>query len=240
MFARFPSRLAHTSTRLSANASRTSGLIIRNSRSFSVLANSAVKTSSIRKRYASSTTPHSTASDPAEIEAINCLEQGTRLLEEGDVEGAKRLYARSAEINRNASSLYNLGVTYYHLKDFDAAITSWQESIALQPSSPDAHTNLANAYILSPLPRPDLALHHLRFVHCVDTLLVSLTPEDPEIAFNLAAVLEATENLEESLEYYKKCEAYGIERAKMHIRNVTAKLLARRVQSVQSSGQSDK
>ncbi|KAJ3745476.1 hypothetical protein DFH05DRAFT_1523757 [Lentinula detonsa] len=233
MFARFPSRLAHTSTRLSANASRTSGLIIRNSRSFSVLANSAVKTSSIRKRYASSTTPHSTASDPAEIEAINCLEQGTRLLEEGDVEGAKRLYARSAEINRNASSLYNLGVTYYHLKDFDAAIASWQESIALQPSSPDAHTNLANAYILSPLPRPDLALHHLRIAS-------SLAPEDPEIAFNLAAVLEATENLEESLEYYKKCEAYGIERAKMHIRNVTAKLLARRVQSVQSSGQSDK
>ncbi|KAJ3994935.1 hypothetical protein F5050DRAFT_1809151 [Lentinula boryana] len=233
MFARFPSHLAHTSTRLSANAFWTSALIIRNSRSFSVLANSAVKTSSIRKRYASSTTPHSTASDPAEIEAMNCLEQGTRLLEEGDVEGAKRLYARSAEINRNASSLYNLGVTYYHLKDFDAAIASWQESIALQPSSPDAHTNLANAYILSPLPRPDLALHHLRIAS-------SLAPEDPEIAFNLAAVLEATENLEESLEYYKKCEAYGIDRAKMHIRNVTAKLLARRVQSVQSSGQSDK
>ncbi|KAJ3972212.1 TPR-like protein [Lentinula raphanica] len=231
MFARTPSNLTRTLTRQFANSSRTSlGSNVRQIRPFfSVIAKPAVKASSICKRYASSTTPHSTASDPAEVEAMDCLEQGTRLLEEGDVEGAKRLYARSADINRNASSLYNLGVTYYHLKDFDAAISSWQESIALQPSSPDAHTNLANAYILSPIPRPDLALHHLR-------IACSLAPEDPEIAFNLAAVLEATENLEESLEYYKKCEAYGIDRAKMHIRNVTAKLLALRMQS---TGQSD-
>ncbi|KAJ3878926.1 hypothetical protein F5051DRAFT_404424 [Lentinula edodes] len=182
--------------------------------------------------FASSTTPHSTASDPAEVEAMHCLEQGTRLLEEGDVEGAKRLYARSAEINRNASSLYNLGVTHYCLKDFDAAITAWQESIALQPASPDTHTNLANAYVLSPLPRPDLALHHLRIAS-------SLSPEDREIAFNLAVVLEATENLEESLEYYKKCSALGMERAQIHIRNVTAKILNRRVQSAQIPSQQD-
>ncbi|KAJ4492632.1 hypothetical protein C8J55DRAFT_555604 [Lentinula edodes] len=208
--------------------------------------------------FASSTTPHSTASDPAEVEAMHCLEQGTRLLEEGDVEGAKRLYARSAEINRNASSLYNLGVTHYCLKDFDAAITAWQESIALQPASPDTHTNLANAYVLSPLPRPDLALHHLRIAS-------SLSPEDREIAFNLAVVLEASsclfftpffivsswpteiaENLEESLEYYKKCSALGMERAQIHIRNsilpklqVTAKILNRRVQSAQIPSQQD-
>ncbi|KAJ4473698.1 TPR-like protein [Lentinula aciculospora] len=233
MFAKVPFHLVRASTRIYINACRASSLVARNyGSSISVLANPAVMGSSIYRRFASSTTPHSTASDPAEVEAMNCLEQGTRLLEEGDVEGAKRLYARSAEMHRNASSLYNLGVTYYHLKDFDAAIASWQESIALQPDSPDAHTNLANAYILSPLPRPDLALHHLRIAS-------SLAPQDPEIAFNLAAVLEATENLEESLEYYEKCLAHGIERAKMHIRNVKAKILAQRVQSAQSSGQSD-
>lgn len=33
--------------------------------------------------------PHSTASDPAEVEALNCLEQGTSKLEEGDVQSAK-------------------------------------------------------------------------------------------------------------------------------------------------------
>ncbi|KAF5355249.1 hypothetical protein D9758_006028 [Tetrapyrgos nigripes] len=116
------------------------------------------------RRYATSTTPHSSAIDPAEQEALRCLEQGTLLLEGGDVSGAKDMYKRSVEIHRNASALYNLGVTFYHLKDFDQAIAAWKESIELQPSSPDAHTNLASAYVISPLPRPDLALHHLQHV----------------------------------------------------------------------------
>jgi hypothetical protein len=65
--------------------------------------------------WATSVTPHSTASDPAETEAVRCLEQGTAKLEEGDVQAAKELYERSASIRRNASSLFNLGVTHYHL-----------------------------------------------------------------------------------------------------------------------------
>ncbi len=68
--------------------------------------------------FASSTTPHSIASDPAEEEALLCLEQGTQKLEEGDVEGAKFLYQRSVDIKRNASSLFNLGVTHYHLSSY--------------------------------------------------------------------------------------------------------------------------
>ena len=65
--------------------------------------------------WATSTTPHSTASDPAEVAAIEYLEQGTQKLEEGDVQAAKELYQRSVEIKRNAGSLFNLGVTHYHL-----------------------------------------------------------------------------------------------------------------------------
>lgn len=61
---------------------------------------------------------HSSTSDPAEAEAVHCLEQGTLKLEEGDVHAAKALYARSVEIKRNASSLFNLGVTHYHLSKF--------------------------------------------------------------------------------------------------------------------------
>ncbi|KAL0953487.1 hypothetical protein HGRIS_004717 [Hohenbuehelia grisea] len=203
--------------------------------------------------WATSTTPHSTASDPAEAEALRCLEQGTQKLEEGDVESAKSLYQRSAEIKRNASSLFNLGVTHYHLKEFDEAISAWKESIALQPASPDAHTNLASAYIVSPVPRPDLALHHLNIAS-------SLLPEDPEIAFNLAAVLEAAGRLEEALEHYQRSEKFGVERASIHIRNasificesgvfrlmfiyfpqVSAKILGKRMQAAKESGpQSD-
>ena len=66
------------------------------------------------------------------------------------------------------------------VEEYDDAISAWKESITLQPSSPDAHTSmfaiglrnarpdhltvtdLASAYIISPVPRPDLALHHLQ------------------------------------------------------------------------------
>ncbi|KAN0121196.1 hypothetical protein V8E52_003784 [Russula decolorans] len=169
------------------------------------------------KRFASSTTPHSIASDPAEEEALLCLEQGTQKLEEGDVEGAKKLYQRSVDIKRNASSLFNLGVTHYHLKEFDKAIHSWTSAIELQPSSADAHTNLASAYLNHPQSRPDLALQHLRTA-------AKLAPEDPEIAFNLASVLEAFGHLPESLEYYKRSKRYGVERAGVHIKDVSAKI----------------
>ncbi|KAF8998553.1 hypothetical protein BDQ17DRAFT_1247511, partial [Cyathus striatus] len=182
--------------------------------------------------FATSTTPHSTPSDPAEAEALRCLELGTAKLEEGDVQAAKELYKRSAEIKRNASSLFNLGVTHYHLKEYDQAIAAWKESIALQPSSPDAHTNLASAYIISPVSRPDLALHHLEIAS-------SLSPEDPEIAFNHAAVLEATGRLEEALEKYKRSKEYGVERAAVHIRNVSAKILGQRANAAQESGKSE-
>ncbi|KAF8199134.1 hypothetical protein BJ912DRAFT_689467 [Pholiota molesta] len=182
----------------------------------------------ISRRYASSVTPHSTASDPAEAEALRCLEQGTVKLEEGDVQAAKSLYQRSTEIKRSASSLFNLGVTHYHLKEFDEAIAAWKESIQYQPSSPDTHTNLASAYIISPVSRPDLALHHLEIAS-------SLSPEDPEIAFNHAAVLEATGQLEDALEKYKLSQQFGVERAGVHIRNVSAKILGKRLKEEEAS-----
>ncbi|KAJ7224469.1 hypothetical protein GGX14DRAFT_351493, partial [Mycena pura] len=179
--------------------------------------------------WATSTTPHSTTSDPAEAEALRCLEMGTSKLEEGDVVAAKALYKRSAEIRRNASSLFNLGVTYYHLKEFDDAIASWKESLVLQPSSADAHTNLASAYILSPVSRPDLAVKHLQQV----VIAAALSPDDPEIAFNLAAVLEATGKLEEALEHYQRSKDHGVERAAIHIRNVSAKILGRKIKAAE-------
>ncbi|KAF5316382.1 hypothetical protein D9619_006122 [Psilocybe cf. subviscida] len=182
--------------------------------------------------WASSVTPQSSTTDPAEAEAMRCLEEGTVKLEEGDVHAAKSLYRRSNEIKKSASSLFNLGVTHYHLKEYDDAISAWKESIALQPSSPDTHTNLASAYIISPVSRPDLALHHLEIAS-------SLSPEDPEIAFNHAAVLEATGKLEESLEKYKLSQQYGVDRASVHIRNVSAKILAKRAQETQKTGKAE-
>ncbi|KAI0690993.1 hypothetical protein C8T65DRAFT_763717 [Cerioporus squamosus] len=184
-------------------------------------------------RWATSTTPNSSAVNPAEVEAMQCLEEGTQKLEDGDVQAAKDLYKRSVDIKRTASGLFNLGVTHYHLKEYDDAISCWKESIALQPSSPDAHTNLASAYIVSPVSRPDLALHHLRVAS-------SLAPEDGEIAFNLAAVLEACGQLEESLEQYKKSKEFGVDRAAMHMRNVSAKILGKKLKEAESQTQQGK
>ncbi|KIJ55350.1 hypothetical protein M422DRAFT_57828 [Sphaerobolus stellatus SS14] len=174
-------------------------------------------------RWATSTTPHSVPTDPGEAEALSCLERGTQKLEEGDVEAAKKLYERSVEIKKTPSSLFNLGVTYYHLKDFKSAIEAWEECVALSPNSADAHTNLASAYILSPdNARPDLAIQHLQIAS-------ELAPEDPEIAFNLAAVLEACGHLENALEHYKRAKTYGVDKADVHIRNVGAKILAKQL-----------
>ncbi|KAG9124621.1 hypothetical protein FRC07_010917 [Ceratobasidium sp. 392] len=183
--------------------------------------------------WASSITPNSSTRDPAEMEALLTLEEGTRKLEEGDVEGARVLYQRSVDVRRNASNLFNLGVTKYHAKDFDGAIENWKESIELQPDSPDAHTNLASAYIMNPVPKPQLALQHLR--SGLSIIAVQLSPQDPEIAFNLAAVLEACGQLEEALRYYTSSKENGVERASVHIRNVSAKILGQRAKAQATS-----
>jgi len=175
----------------------------------------------ISRRFASSTSTPSFI-DPTDQEAIKALEEGTKKLEEGDLEGATKCYERSVQIRRTAHTLYNLGVIRYHAKDYDAAIDAWLESIEMEPRSADAHTNLASAYIMSPLSRPDLALKHLRIAH-------ELSPDDAEIAYNLAAVLEAGGHLEEALEFYQQSLERGIERAAMNIRNVGGKLVAKRI-----------
>ncbi|QRW17057.1 hypothetical protein RhiXN_05059 [Rhizoctonia solani] len=184
-----------------------------------------------RTRWASSVTPTSSTHDPAEMEALEALEAGTQKLEEGDVEGARALYQRSVDLKPNASNLFNLGVTKYHAKDFDGAIENWKQSIELQPDSPDAHTNLASAYIMNPVPKPQLAVQHLR-------IAVELAPQDPEIAFNLAAVLEACGELDESLKYYTISKDNGVERAAVHVRNVSAKILGKRLQAQEEAGKS--
>jgi len=78
-------------------------------------------------------------------------------------------------------------------------------------------SDLASAYLNHSQSRPDLAFQHLQ-------IAAKLAPEDPEIAFNLASVLEAFGHLPESLEYYKRSKQYGVDRAAVHIKEVSAKI----------------
>ena len=173
----------------------------------------------LARTYATSTTPTSSSLDPADEESQRFLEEGTTHLEAGDLAAAKASYQRSLAIKRNSSALFNLGVCFYHDRNLSAAIDAWNESLQLAPDSADAHTNLASAYVLSKPSRPDLAVQHLKTA-------AGITPEDPEIQYNLAAVLEACEQLEEALVAYKRALEGGIQRAEQNIRNCSAKLLS--------------
>ncbi|KAI5454964.1 hypothetical protein NCC49_002240 [Naganishia albida] len=184
------------------------------------------RTASIAKRYATSDSAP-TLDDPAERQAMDALEEGTRHLEEGNVEAARDHYKRSAEIQKSAAALFNLGVTEYHLSNVDAAIDAWQQTIDISPSA-DAHTNIASAYILAKPPQAALAIQHLKQA-------LELSPEDPEIAFNLAAVLESTGNNEPALTLYEKAVSLGVERAEQNVRNVKAKIAAAKAEAEAAS-----
>ena len=108
----------------------------------------------------------------------------------------------------------------YPTENLPEAIKCWEESHALSPS-PDALTNLASAYAMSSPSRPDLAVEHLKTAS-------KLSPEDVEISYNLATILEATEQLEEALVAYRRALEGGVERASENIRNVTAKIIGAR------------
>ncbi|OCF35132.1 hypothetical protein I316_03173 [Kwoniella heveanensis BCC8398] len=172
-----------------------------------------------RRAYATASSEASTI-DPTVTRAFDLLESGTRALEEGDLAAAAKLYRESVEVKETSEGWHNLGNCEYHLQNKVAAVEAWGKSIELQPSA-DAHTNLASAYVLDNPPKPALAIKHL-------TAALELTPEDPEIAFNLAAVLESTGNLDTALTLYKKAQSGGIERAAQNVRNVSAKIIGQR------------
>ncbi|KDN53351.1 TPR-like protein [Tilletiaria anomala UBC 951] len=174
------------------------------------------------RTYATSTTEASSVEDPSHAEALRFSDEGTTFLENGQVDKAKDAYKKSIEVKETSTALFNLGVCYYHEQDLPNAIKSWEDSLRISPNSSDTHTNLASAYALSSPSRPDLAVKHLKTA-------ASISPSDPEIQYNLAAVLEAVEQLEEALIAYKRAFDGGIERASQNIRNVNAKILSARL-----------
>ncbi|SGZ31898.1 BQ5605_C042g12034 [Microbotryum silenes-dioicae] len=188
-------------------------------------------------RHASSSTDASSLQDPQEIQAQAALDQGTLALQHGHLDEAARHYQHSLSIKESSIAHYNLGVVQYQLSSLPDAIKSFERSLSLSPSVPnptqdvnpstplqpltpaqliaaDTHTNLGAAYILSKPPQPQLALQHLQHA-------LAYNPEDGEVCYNLAAVLEATGHFDEALVAFKRSEKLGIDRAKINIRNVS-------------------
>ncbi|KAI8451144.1 hypothetical protein BY996DRAFT_3899399 [Phakopsora pachyrhizi] len=163
--------------------------------------------SSASSRASPTKTPAS-SSDPLEIESQRLIEQGSKLLEKGDVEGASKKYKRSISIKPTSTGYYNLGIALYQLKRHSEAISVWEKSLAESPSA-DVHNNLASAYILSEPPEPHKALENLKKA-------VDLDPTDDG-------------HLEDALAEYKQALQLGITRAQQNIRNVGAKLLRKKL-----------
>ncbi|TNY18228.1 TPR-like protein [Rhodotorula diobovata] len=199
--------------------------------------------SRLTQRFASSTTPHSSTMDPQEVAAQQELDLGTDALSKGDFPTALDHYRKSVGIKQTSIGYYNLGVVQYQLQDLASSIASFESSLAhtpanvrptlpdplapLPPLTPaqvilaDTHTNLGAAYILSQPPQPDKALEHLQ-----KALMVN--PDDGEVCFNLAAVLEATGELDEALVAYERAHKLGIARADVNIKNVSSKILGKK------------
>ncbi|GAA5874708.1 hypothetical protein JCM3774_004789 [Rhodotorula dairenensis] len=202
-------------------------------------------------RSASSTTPHSSTMDPQQVAAQQALDQGTEALATGDFEAAKKAYQRSVDVKQTSIGYYNLGVVQYQLRDLAGAIASFEASIAHTPADvkptfpdPDAptpeltpaqailadtHTNLGAAYILSQPPNAEKALEHLQKA-------LMMNPDDGEVCFNLAAVLEATGQLDDALIAYERSVKLGIERAAVNVRNISAKIIGKRREEEEKAG----
>ncbi|GAA5874040.1 hypothetical protein JCM16303_002670 [Sporobolomyces ruberrimus] len=187
--------------------------------------------------------PTSSSFDPQTVQAQEALDEGTRYLEIGDFDKAAKHYQKSIDIKETAIAYYNLGVVQYQLQQLPPSITSFEKSLSLtppdvkpvlpDPAAPlpeltpaqiilaDTHTNLGAAYILSKPPRPEKALEHLQKA-------LMINPDDGEVCYNLAAVLEATGEFEESMVAFERALKLGIERAQINIRNLGGKILAKK------------
>ncbi|BGP56664.1 hypothetical protein JCM8202v2_004294 [Rhodotorula sphaerocarpa] len=191
--------------------------------------------------------------DPQDVAAQEALDQGTEALAKGDFAAAQQAYKRSVDIKKTSIGYYNLGVVQYQLRDLPGAISAFEASIEhtpadVKPTFPDpdqptpdltpaqailadTHTNLGAAYILSRPPDAEKALEHLQKA-------LMMNPDDGEVCYNLAAVLEASGQLDDALVAYERSVKLGIERAAVNVRNISAKIVGKRREEEEKAGQS--
>ncbi|KAJ1970836.1 hypothetical protein H4R35_005625 [Dimargaris xerosporica] len=156
--------------------------------------------------------------DPsAQAKAQQLIQEGTELLQRGQVIEASHLFRQSAEFHATATAYFNLGVCHYQSQQFAEAVAAWQQSLDLAPDHADVHVNLASAYFL-----------HLKDAHKALTHLekaTELAPDDGEVHYNYGCILEATGQLEQAIEKYRRALGMGVKRADMNLRNAMARYL---------------
>ncbi|KAJ2899527.1 hypothetical protein IWW38_000934 [Coemansia aciculifera] len=161
-----------------------------------------------------------------ELSSSEDISQGTRALLAGNAASAlshfERALSKSGEMSATADVYYNKGVCEYSLGKTDAAIASWQQSLALDASRSDVHANIGNAYFLN---RRDVqsAISHMKQA-------AELAPDDAEIHFNLGCLYESAgdSDLRAAISSYDRAVQLGLEKAKTHLRNAMAKQISKK------------
>ncbi|KAJ1984085.1 hypothetical protein H4R34_000890 [Dimargaris verticillata] len=156
--------------------------------------------------------------DPsAQAKAQQLIQEGTELLQRGQVTEASHLFRQSTEFHATATAYFNLGVCHYQSQHITEAVVAWQQSLDLAPDHADAHVNLASAHFLHLKDAPK-ALAHLETA-------VTLAPEDGQVYYNYGCILEASGQLEQAIEKYRRALDLGVKRADINLRNAMARFL---------------
>ena len=169
----------------------------------------------IFRRFASSQ-----ANDQLSINAKKWFDEGLTKWNKEDIQGALECFEKSVLIKPTADAHYNLANCYHSQGKHTKAIVQWKHSVDLVPRA-DSYCNIANAHALihgdrvAALPYYEKAL--------------KMAPEDGEIHFNFAAVLDADSGddqskLEKAVLHYQKARQLGISQADKNLRNALARL----------------
>ena len=79
-------------------------------------------------------------------EIVEMLNEGRRLLKEGNPEAALERFLAAKELEPSSSRIWNhIGLAYSKMGEFEDAIEAYQRAIALDFRNPSAHFNLALA-----------------------------------------------------------------------------------------------
>lgn len=161
---------------------------------------------------------------------VNGINEGVRLLKEGDISGAIVRFNRVLELDaRSEDAHFNLGIAYNRQGNAAAAIEHYQKAIELMPKYAEAYNNLGN--LLTHQERYEEAITNFsaaitimpgyasahnnygtvlvrvgRFQEAADHFqeAVRLVPEYVEAHFNLANTWRRLEQTEKAIQEYKE------------------------------------
>jgi len=86
---------------------------------------------------------------------------GIAMMQQGDLNGARKVIQRATKVNKKFSSGYNnLGAIYYAQKQYKKAIRQYQKAVAVDPNTAGLYTNIGYAYFAEKkLPQAMEAFH---------------------------------------------------------------------------------